>query len=730
MNTSFWSHCQNLVHRLQQTRRGARPRRRQRTSWIVEGLEARTLLSSTPAMVADIAPGALSSNPSSLVAIGSTTYFSANDGVHGSELWKSDGTAGGTGIVSSSAVGPTNLTNVNGTLFFTAYDTIHGSELWKSDGTAGGTGIVSSSAFRPTNLTNVNGTLFFAADDDVNGIELWKSDGTAAGTTMVRDIFPGGTTYTGYYGSIYTSNSSSPHSLTNINGTLFFSASDSAGTELWKSDGTVAGTVKISNDSAPSYLTNVNGTLFFRAYDSADGYELWKSDGTAAGTTLIKDIYPGSTIYNGPYGAYSNTPNSSYPGSLTNVNGTLFFNANDGTHGYELWKSDGTKAGTTMVADINPGSAGSGPIILTNVNGTLFFSANDGTHGYELWKSDGTAAGTTMVADINPGSATSNPINLTNVNETLFFSANDGTHGYELWKSDGTSNGTVMLADINPGSASSYPGNFTLTNANGTLFFTANDGTHGYELWALNTAPAPSLAVSGFPATTTAGAAGSFTVVAKNADGTTNTSYTGTVHFTSTDPQAVLPADYTFAAADNGTHAFTANLKTAGYQSITATDKQTTGDTGIESGILVKSAAASTMTVGGFPSSTTAGVAGNLTITLKDPYGNVASGYTGTVHVSSTDAKATLPANYAFTAADAGKHTFSVTLKTAGTKSIKVVDTATSALIGTEGGITVTPAAASRFLISAPPSVKAGVPFSLTLMVEDVYGNVVTGYTG
>src|SRR5207248_6883299 len=106
--------------------------------------------------------------------------------------------------------------------------------------------------------------------------------------------------------------------------------------------------------STPGNLTNVNGTLFFSAYDGTDGQELWKSDGTVAGTVLVKDIYPGAYYptgyYSSPYG-----PHSSSPSNLTNVNGTLFFTANDGTHGSELWKSDGTTTGTALVKDINPG---------------------------------------------------------------------------------------------------------------------------------------------------------------------------------------------------------------------------------------------------------------------------------------------------------------------------------------------------------------------------------------
>ena len=242
----------------------------------------------------------------------------------------------------------------------------------------------------------------------------------AAGTVLVKDIYPGTVGPYPY--------NSSPNFLTDVNGTLFFIANDDpTGNELWKSDGTEAGTVLIKDiypgpeGSRSVFLTDVNGTLFFRADDVINGKELWKSDGTVAGTVLVKDIWPGTV---GPI------PASSDPGNLTDVNGTLFFTANDGTTGGELWKSDGTAAGTVLVNDNYPGALGripisSSPNFLTNFNGTLFFSATDLTTGDELWKSDGTEAGTVLVKDIDPGVGDSLPSILTDVNGTLFFTAND-----------------------------------------------------------------------------------------------------------------------------------------------------------------------------------------------------------------------------------------------------------------------------------------------------------------
>ncbi len=425
-----------------------------------------------------------SSSPANLAVINGLLYFAANNGTNGVELWMSDGIAGGSTVLlrdintttATASSSPANLTEVNGVLYFTANNGTNGVELWKSDGLLGGvtemardinttTATASSS---PANLTNVGGVLFFTANDGINGIELWRSD-AALGATMVKDIYP--TVSTSYY----------PSNLADVGGLLYFSANDGTnGYELWKSDGTNANTVMVANlragssSSSPSNLKNVNGTLFFQANDGIGGNELWRSNGTAAGTFMVRNIAdtPGSSDSSSP----------AYPAIM---DGFMYFRANDGTTGAELWKSDGTDAGTMPVKDIWPGGSGSAPAYLTNVNGTLYFQAEDGVNDIQLWKSDGTGPGTVMVKEINP-SGDSSPTNLLNMNGVLFFSADDGANGRELWTSDGTNDGTFMVADINPAGSSS-PGNLTVFN--NTLFFSANDGANGVELWSSDGTP-------------------------------------------------------------------------------------------------------------------------------------------------------------------------------------------------------------------------------------------------
>jgi ELWxxDGT repeat protein len=356
-----------------------------------------------------------------------TALFTAWDGF-ASALWRSDGT--GTGTVKLSdvwpeSVPPFHFVMAGGEAFFTGRDQVAGAELWKTDGTPTGTtmvkdiapGLLSSS---PQYLTAVNDVLYFSASswDAVTGekLGLWRSDGTEGGTKLVKKVVA--------------------TDLTNVNDTLFFLGFELAprgwagsGWQLWKSDGTEAGTIPLKTLSVPRSLVNVNGTLFFVAAD-VRGTELWKSDGTTAGTVCVKDIVAG--------------PRSSDPSLLTVAAGTLFFMACTELHGCELWRSDGTAAGTVMVRDINPSVGASGLNApgahgiqaLFPVQNKVFFPADDGASGIELWESDGTETGTRLVEDLAAGPQSSFPHDIARVGSRLFFAANDGVVGDELWAID------------------------------------------------------------------------------------------------------------------------------------------------------------------------------------------------------------------------------------------------------------------------------------------------------
>lgn len=407
-------------------------------------------------MVQDVWHGDTGSQPGEMTRMGHAIYFSADDGVHGRELWKTNEHGTGASLVKDINSGdgdatPKDLVVINNTLFFTAEDGQHGRELWRSDGTENGTVLIKDlypgqHGSTPKKLTKSRGLLFFSAYDGLTGRRLWKSDGTSTGTIIIESASQAGPF--------------SPDSLINIKGTLFFSGrnNEQYNNELWSSDGTSEGTVMVKdirpgNDgSYPIYLTNVNDILFFSA-ETDIGRGIWKSDGSSSGT---EEVYFSGT---------SNTNN------FIAVGNTLFFTQGP-ISGEEqsLWKTDGSGNGAVMLKNFPHY-----PRLynFTRSGNLLYFTYND-----QLWRSDGTVAGT---MDITPGELTSYQKNLFDIHGRLCFTEEIDEKHSVLWKSQGTTKNTVRetcttfnLPD---------PQDFLLVDK--TLYFTDDDPKYGRELWKI-----------------------------------------------------------------------------------------------------------------------------------------------------------------------------------------------------------------------------------------------------
>ncbi len=459
--------------------------------WKTDGSTASTVL------VKDIFPGENSSRPAYLPypddsqdpAIATTNgklFFEADDGVHGAEPWMSDGTEMGTMLVKDIYPGMDEWGQPNSSnaryfstykdrFYFTAQDDTHGQELWQSDGSSNGTimlkdiypGAAQGCYECSRWMAELDGLLYFPAYNNLHGNGLWRTDGTPSGTLFALVSSVGEDSY-GF------------RSLVTQNGALyFFAGNDSVGEELFTSDGTQAGTRMVKDinpgeDSSSSWKVTIIypdslNRLYFLANDGTHGPELWISDGSEAGTVLVKDI---NTLTEDSVGL-------GFP--AVGIDNVLYFLARDRVHGLELWRSDGTEVNTLLVKDIVPDTSviNSYGFEWLAVGDVLFFTVDDGTHGFELWRTDGTEPGTYLVNDIN-AAGPSEPASLVEMDGWLYFSADDGQHGAELWKSDGSTTGTALVKDIHPAGSSS-PVNLTVVD--GVLYFAADDGEHGFELW-------------------------------------------------------------------------------------------------------------------------------------------------------------------------------------------------------------------------------------------------------
>lgn len=219
----------------------------------------------------------------------------------------------------------------------------------------------------------------------------------------------------------------------------FVAQDENASPTLWKTDGTPEGTLRVrqfvtSTESRGFIreLATVGDSLYLVAEDENLGTALWKSDGTPEGTVLVADIAPGA-----PSAILTAPQVQQRPSRLYAVDGVLYFAADDGVHGTEPWKSDGTAAGTVLLRDVLPGPEDSGagltPFVPAGNHGAVAFSASDGVSGLELWTTDGTPEGTRRFADLFPGPGGAAPLQLTVSGSRLFFVADEGEHGRELW---------------------------------------------------------------------------------------------------------------------------------------------------------------------------------------------------------------------------------------------------------------------------------------------------------
>ncbi len=309
------------------------------------------------------------------------------------------------------------------------------------------------------------------ASNNTTGIEVYQSNGSAI--SLVKDINPTANT------------SSQPAELTVLNAACFFTANDGSGKKLLKTDGTLTGTVPYIDLNTNTTIANPSGLAVFgtdlvyaASPNQVTGNELYKTDG-AGNVTLIKDMRTTALA-------------SSNPQGMTALGNWVYFSADNGVTGRELWRTNGTNAGTQLIKDINANGGGGGqPTLNSNpsdfmqVGTTVYFTANDGLHGTELWKTSGSDFGTVMVKDITLGTDSTLISDMTEYNGKLYFTASNvidfQTH---LWVTDGTAAGTTKIT-INP------TGNSDVSNLlvyNNDLYFGADQGTGmGKELYAFHT---------------------------------------------------------------------------------------------------------------------------------------------------------------------------------------------------------------------------------------------------
>lgn len=400
----------------------------------------------------DLTPGPRSSMIGGMTVAGDRLFFRAETGQRGAELWVTDGTPRGTRVLTdlAPAQGFTAGKALGNRLVFSADDGMHGWEPWISDGTRGGTRLLRdlcsgpcSGASELLSAVEYRGRAYFPGIHAARGAELWTTDGTPAGTRMVLDVCPGAC-------------HAGPSLLTVKGNDLIFLAHRGANRyDLYRTRGTRRSTVRLTGDEVffgRAATANVPGALLFVANDAAHGTELWRTDGTPAGTLLVRDI------------AAINREGA-FPRGLQGLGSTLLFLARDEEHEMALWKSDGTAGGTVRVRGFDAASVVDGT---AEAGGLAYFVL-----GSVLWRSDGSAAGTFQLSPQEiqvDGSVEA-------LDGRLFFAAPQGLTN-ELWTTDGTVGGTRRVFKFPETTRLSQ-----MTAYRGRLFFTASEADGSRRLW-------------------------------------------------------------------------------------------------------------------------------------------------------------------------------------------------------------------------------------------------------
>ncbi len=405
----------------------------------------RTTYNGGAVRIMDIAPGPTAgSQPSSFVAVGDTLYFSARVNSR-YELWKAapNGGASKVGELPSFAG---DFTAVDGGFVYDVRD-----EMWFSDGTGVGAPIKEFDDLTYnvgfSRVGALDGEAYFSADDDGNGFDVWRTDGTAAGTVKVRN---------------FDMTSAVPFFAGEHAGFLYFVADDgTTGRDLWRTSGTGASKVELVAGTEGASVGNFEpfaGTVVFAASTAATGRELYKLD-AGGSPVIVEDTSPGAG--NGLSGVPA-------------VAGDLVYFVGDAGG---LYSSDATltATGTALVRPLG------GILDVGAARGeALVFAGRDGNDGYEPWISDGTAAGTNLLRDLNTDGQSSSPGSWAALGDRVVFSAAGDGVGRELHVTDGTSAGTRLVKDLNPGAGNGFFGSgVSLALSPTRLVSSGSDGTTG-----------------------------------------------------------------------------------------------------------------------------------------------------------------------------------------------------------------------------------------------------------